>query len=205
MNVQLWREALSHNPAATPTFRLQNFPCPQTETVPMKHGIPIPCPSPGSHQLLSVYVDGTPLGTSWEWGPAGCVLLGLISLTEPSVLKIPPHCSRIPSLVTLNHIALYCYTTFCQSIHPPVKSLNQLLKKKHNTFIWDNYTLTRNCRNSTGPLYILLSFFPNGASYIVTQFPKQDIYLDVTYRSHADFNSSYVHVCVCAYAISSHI
>ena len=53
----------------------------------------MPSPAPGPHQLLSVSVDLTPLGTSWEWNHTGFVLLCLVYFTEHNVLKVYPRCS----------------------------------------------------------------------------------------------------------------
>lgn len=71
-------------PTTTPTIRRQNFRSPQTETVPMKHGLSAPI-LPLAPTIYSLVVwTGLLWGPPGEWGHTGCVLSGFC------------HCAQCP-------------------------------------------------------------------------------------------------------------
>ena len=73
----------------------------------MKHRLTAPCPSPGSHRLLSVSVDGTPLGTPCVWGRAGRVLLCPAPVTAHGGLRVRPRGGRRQDVLTFNYVILF--------------------------------------------------------------------------------------------------
>lgn len=131
----------SHHPFPEPSIS------PQGDSVPVKHGLSTPCPSPGSHPLLSVCAEGTPPETSWEWGPAGRVLLGLAPLAEPGVLGVPLRVAgvRVPFLLWLDSIEWIGHIFF---IH---LSINGRLPSFQLLEVASNATVNRGVQVSSSP------------------------------------------------------
>ena len=85
----------------------------------MKHGLPAPCPSPGSHRPLSVPGDGTPLGSPCVWGHAGRVLLCPAPVTAQCPRGPSTWCQAAgrPSFSKRNDIPGCGRTTLCSFVH----------------------------------------------------------------------------------------
>ena len=112
-----------HSHCCTTTLHLQNSfsPC-KTETLSLKHWLWSPYPQPLATNILSVSMNWTILGASYDWNHTVFAFLWLAYFTGimSSRFTHAVACVWLTFLLRLNNIPLYRYTTFCLSMYPPV-------------------------------------------------------------------------------------
>ena len=105
-----WHWAHLYCCATIPT--IQNFLIsPNWNSVPMKHWLPIPSPSPWAHHLLPSLCESDSSRTSFEWNHTVNVPLCRAYFTEHHVCRVHSCCSRCQNLLSL--WSLYRWTAFC--------------------------------------------------------------------------------------------